>query len=214
LDLVIFTIAVLGLKQIEMVAAVQNEFTTDPSRDNRSRLGTWVLLAAVVMLFTSLTSAYIVRVGATNDWQPLPMPRVLFVSTLLILFSSLTIEIARRRLKAHSRDAYVRWLVITGCLGFAFLTTQLLAWRQLVRQGLYVATNSRSSFFYLLTATHGVHLLGGLLAITYVIGRSRVMANDQLAGARRQAVTDAAAIYWHFMDALWIYLFLLLFFWR
>jgi cytochrome c oxidase subunit 3 len=195
-----------------MVAAVKTEYKTKVVRDNRYRLGTWVLLAAVVMLFTSLSSAYVVRVAATNDWQPLPLPKVLFVSTAIILISSLTLEIARR--KVGSRSAHSRWLLITGILGVAFLATQLMAWRQLVRQGLYLASSSRSSFFYLLTGVHGIHLAGGLLAITYVVLRTRRLISDELLGTKGRALTDAAAIYWHFMDALWIYLFLLLFFWR
>jgi cytochrome c oxidase subunit 3 len=197
-----------------MVAAVQNEYQTKTVRDNRYRLGTFVFLAAVVMLFTSLTSAYIVRIGAANDWQPLPMPRVLFASTLLILISSFTIEIAKRKLKSGSGIAHSRWLILTALLGFAFLVTQLLAWRQLVSRGVYLASNSRSSFFYLLTAIHGVHLAGGLLAVTYLVLRSRRLLKDERALAKGEVLTGAATLYWHFMDALWIYLFLLLFFWR
>ncbi|HEY7783482.1 MAG TPA: cytochrome c oxidase subunit 3 [Pyrinomonadaceae bacterium] len=195
-----------------MVAAVQKEYKANVASDNRYRLGAWVLLAAVVMLFTSLSSAYVVRIAATNDWQPLPLPKILFVSTAIILISSFTIEIAKR--KVGTRLAHSRWLLVTAILGVAFLFTQLLAWRQLARQGLYLASNSRSSFFYLLSGIHGIHLAGGLLAITFVFLRSRRLVNEELSGTKGRGLTDATAIYWHFMDALWIYLFLLLFFWR
>ena len=196
------------------MVAVQKAVTVDGVIDNRYRLGVWVLMASVVMLFTSLTSAYIVRIAAANDWRPLPMPRVLVASTVLLLLSSITFETGKRRLKEREITSYRRWVILTTLLGFAFLALQLIAWRQLVSQGVYLASDSQSSFFYLLTATHGVHLLGGLLALVYLMLRSRRMVESEFAQARSVAVTSAAALYWHFMDALWIYLFLLLFFWR
>lgn len=180
---------------------------------NRYRIGMWVALAAIVMMFTALTSAYIVRAASSNDWQKLPMPRVITLSTVLILVSSATLEMARRKLKAGFQRLYSRWLLLTTALGIGFLGTQFLAWRQLVRQGVYVATNPHSSFFYLLTAAHGVHLLGGLLAMLYLIFRSG-RSDTELRRVKNEAAVDAATLYWHFMDGLWIYLFLLLFYWR
>jgi cytochrome c oxidase subunit 3 len=103
---------------------------------------------------------------------------------------------------------------MTSLLGAGFLASQLVVWRQLVKQGIYIATNPHSSFFYLLTATHGFHLACGLLALIYLLLRYLKRPSGDLAIHRQVAVTDAAAIYWHFMDALWIYLFLLLFLWR
>jgi len=186
-------------------------FREPDSKANRYRIGMWVGLASIAMMFTSLSSAYIVRSGTAADWVPLRVPRVLFASTALILISSVTIEIARRKLKQSFSDAYSRYLLVTGLLGLAFLSSQLVAWRQLARQGIYVATHPHSSFFYLLTGAHAVHLAGGLLALTFLWIRSHRKAQHP---ARRQATADAVAIYWHFMDGLWIYLFLLLFLWR
>jgi cytochrome c oxidase subunit 3 len=181
---------------------------------SRYRVGMWVALAAILMMFTALTSAYIVRSGSANDWVRLTMPRILLVSTALILVSSGTLEAARRKLRDSARAAYKRWLLITVVLGLGFLASQLFAWRQLVRQGIYVSSNPHSSFFYLLTATHGVHLLGGLLALIYLAGRTRASIDNANAVAKRQAAADAVTLYWHFMDVLWIYLFVLLFYWR
>jgi cytochrome c oxidase subunit 3 len=180
---------------------------------NRYRLGMWVALAAIVMMFTALTSAYIVRAASSNDWQKLPLPRIVLLSTVLILVSSATLETAKRRLKAGLQQQYARWLMLTALLGCCFLGTQLLAWRQLVRQGVYISTNPHSSFFYLLTAAHGVHLLGGLLAMLYLVLRSR-KTGSEIVRLKNMAAADAATLYWHFMDGLWIYLFLLLFYWR
>jgi cytochrome c oxidase subunit III len=181
---------------------------------SRYRIGMWVAMAAILMMFTALTSAYIVRAASSNDWVPLTMPRVLLLSTALILVSSGTLEAARRNLKATNQTGYQRWLIITVVLGLGFLASQLFAWRQLVRQGIYVATNPHSSFFYLLSATHGVHLFGGLIALVYLALRSRRSSESLVAAAKRQASADVVTLYWHFMDVLWIYLFILLFYWR
>ena len=184
------------------------------SSANRSRIGMWVALASILMMFTALTSAYIVRGGGASDWQPLVMPRILWLSTALILISSATLETARRKLKRDAAGAHKSWLLISAALGFAFLLSQLFAWRQLTQQGIYVSSNPHSSFFYLLTATHGVHLIGGLIALVFMSLRTRVSAASELAVAKGQAAADAMSLYWHFLALLWIYLFVLLFFWR
>ena len=174
----------------------------------------WVGLASIAMMFTSLSSAYIVRSGTAADWLPLRVPRVMFLSTALILISSVTVEIARRKLKQSFAGAYSKYLLFTGILGLAFLSSQLIAWRQLASQGIYVSTHPHSSFFYLLTGAHAVHIAGGLLAVGVLWLRSRRQLDKPGFAATRQATADAVSIYWHFMDGLWIYLFLLLFLWR
>jgi cytochrome c oxidase subunit 3 len=184
------------------------------SSANKYRIGTWVGLASILMMFTALSSAYIVRAASSSDWQPLAMPRILLLSTALILISSITLETARHKLKGAATKAYKPWLLLTMLLGLGFVASQLLAWRQLVQQGVYVASNPHSSFFYLLTAAHGVHLLGGLIALAYLSIRTRAPQENQLALTRTQAGADAVTLYWHFMDFLWIYLFVLLFFIR
>lgn len=180
----------------------------------RYRIGMWIALASILMLFTALTSAYLVRAGTGNDWRPIAMPRLLWVSTGLILTSSLTISIALRALKRKDHSAYKRWLLLTVVLGLGFLATQLLSWRQLVAQHVYVATNPHSSFFYLLTAVHGVHLLGGIFGLDFLLLRSWHKTSNVKSEVKRVAAAKAVALYWHFMDGLWIFLFLLLFLWR
>lgn len=191
-----------------------HEFFDPDSRAHRYRIGMWVGLASIAMMFTALSSAYIVRAASSNDWYPLVMPRVLLASTAIILMSSGTLEFARRQLKASIVSGYSRWLSITALLGLAFLGSQLIAWRQLRAQGVYLSSNPHSSFFYLLTAAHAVHLIGGLLALLYLLFRVRTLLVNGGIDVRRKAAADAVSIYWHFMDVLWIYLFLLLFFWR
>jgi cytochrome c oxidase subunit 3 len=184
------------------------------SAANRYRIGMWVAMASILMLFTGLSSAYIVRAASANDWQALRMPRILLLSTALILVSSITLEFARRKLKSGEQSAHKSLLVLTTLLGLGFLGSQLFAWKELARQGIYISSNPHSSFFYLLTATHGLHLLGGLAGLGFLMLRSRLKADDELAAAKSYAQTDAVSLYWHFMDVLWLYLFFLLFFWR
>ena len=180
----------------------------------RYRVGVWVAMASILMLFVALTSAYIVRSASATDWRPVAMPKVLWLSTALIIISSLTIEVARRSLKQQRNSVYVRWLMVTAALGLGFLGSQIFAWRQLARQGVYLASNPFSSFFYLLTAAHGLHLLGGLCALAYLLMRTSKAAAHVDSELKRIGAVEAATTYWHFMDVLWIGLFGLLMFWR
>jgi len=175
----------------------------------------WVGLASVLMLFIALTSAYIVRGvpalnGGQDDWIPIDMPPVLWADTVILLLSSVSIELARRALGRNDYGGFKTWISLTTLFGVMFLAGQLLAWRQLSGQGIYINTHPHSSFFYLLTSLHGVHLLGGVIALVFVT----VAAYRMRISFRRRAVVSATAIYWHFMDGLWIYLFGLLFFFR
>jgi cytochrome c oxidase subunit 3 len=169
----------------------------------------WVVLFAITMMFAAFTSALIVRKGSSLDWQSFTLPSILYFNTLLLLGSSVTLEIARRRIATFmgglrtQNGSPARWLYLTLFIGMLFVAGQYLAWTQLRTQGLYLATNPSSSFFYLLTAIHALHILGGLVGITYVI---RKVSKSSL----RRSTLDATARYWHFMDVLWLYLLLLL----
>ena len=192
------------------------------SRDDspqQYRIGMWLALAAILMMFAALSSAYVFRsTRAQQNWQAFSVPLMLWVSTGLILASSATFEIGRRALHRGERDSYRLWLSVSLLLGLGFLASQLLAWRQLVGQGIYLATNPHSSFFYLLTGLHAVHLLGGIFGMSYLMlragrgGAPKPDARDK--EAKRRASVDAIGLYWHFMDGLWVYLFALLFLWR
>lgn len=176
--------------------------------------GMWLGLGAITMVFAAFTSAYIVRRGLSNDWSPTEIPGLLWVNTAILVLSSLTLERARRAvgraflpvLSAQFR----RWWAITTALGVIFLCAQIAAWRLLAAQGVYLASNPSSSFFYLLTGAHGLHLLGGVVALLYVLARARAAAPEPLS----RTPVEVTALYWHFMDGLWIYLLLVLVFWR
>ena len=171
--------------------------------------GIWVVVYAITMTFAALTSALIVRKGSSLDWQSFTLPSVLYLNTALILCSSVTLEIARRRVATFMggitipAESPARWLYITLVFGLLFVTGQYVAWSRLRAEGLYLATNPSSSFFYLLTAAHVLHVLGGLAGLLYVIAKLR---KSEL----RRSTLDAASRYWHFVDLLWVYLLLLL----
>lgn len=176
------------------------------------RITIWVTLAAILMMFVALSSAYIVLSGGTQ-WRPMRMPRMFFLSTGVILASSATMEGARRSLKQGSQRWHSRCLLATLALGLAFVGAQLLGWRHLVAEGVYLSGGPGSSFYYLFTGVHGIHLLGGILALSYLVIRNR-QGWDYLLADKQQVATDVISLYWHFMDGLWVWLFLLLLFWK
>jgi cytochrome c oxidase subunit 3 len=184
-----------------------------PASFDKARFAMRVALVSILMLFTPLAGAYIF-LSLGDNWRAIAMPRQLWLSTALILVSSLTFKRACRSLKRGDDTGYSRWLLLTVALGLAFLGSQLMAWRQLVAQGIYLAGNPHSTFFYLLTGVHGLHLLGGILALDYLLLRTRRRPSGREAEIRRETAASVVALYWHFMDGLWVFLFLLLLLWR
>jgi cytochrome c oxidase subunit 3 len=205
------------------------------ARLRRVRLGLAIGLTSVTMIFVSLTSAYVVRRGLptiderTNtyvrDWIPVDLPvTLLLINTLLLMASSITVELARRQIARQAALASVGsipgvslgegksfpWLALTVLLGGGFLTGQWMAWRELADRGFYLATSASSSFVYLLTATHAVHLAGGMLVLLYAVAVSLLHKPVE----ERGIVVDVTAWYWHFMFLLWLYIFGLLWFMR
>lgn len=171
--------------------------------------GLLVLLAATTMVFAAFTSAYWVRRGMSNDWTAFPMPRILWVNTAVLIASSVVLELARRSLKEGRRTEFNKYWTAGTVLGILFLLGQAFAWKELSHAGIFVATNPSSSFFYLLTAAHGVHILGGLSALVYV----DVQALRLRLGPRKRTAVDVSAMFWHFVDGLWIYLMALFLVW-
>jgi cytochrome c oxidase subunit III len=172
------------------------------------RIGIWLALASVTMMFLALTSAYVVNRAQV---PPLEFPSIFILSTSVIILSSVTFELTRRALRKRNERSFARWLSLTAILGLTFLVAQALAWRQLIKAGFFVNTNRHSGFAYIFTGLHAVHLLGGIIGLGYVVTRTRM---GNWTALRRRASVDAAAIYWHFLDGLWIYLLLILFVWR
>jgi len=166
--------------------------------------GIWLALAAILMFFMSLVSAYIVR-KSSADWRAVALPRVLWLNTAVLLVSSWALEASHRAWVREDAKAFRGWWAAATGLGVMFLAGQWVAWKQMAAAGVFLATNPSSSFFYLLTAAHGLHLAGGLVALVYVLTRDwmRLRASGGVAA-------EVAGIYWHFMDGLWVFLLLVL----
>jgi cytochrome c oxidase subunit III len=172
---------------------------------SKGQIGVWILLTAVIMLFAGLSSAYIVLRGVPA-WQNIQLPWLLWPNTAILLLSSVAIDISRRAIRRNDVQSMKRWLAVGGLLGFVFLAGQLAAWRQLVNAGVYVPSTLQSGFFYILTGLHGMHLFGGVVALGVVFGKA---LRDRLTAFNYEPL-KLCALYWHVMDGLWIYLFLLL----
>ena len=169
-----------------------------------SSSGIWVGVFAITMSFAAFTSALFVREG-TADWDHLVLPSILYLNTLVLLASSGTLELARHRLtKPEGTRKASGWVLLTLLLGLAFCAGQYRAWSDLRAQGIYLASNPNSSFFYLLTFLHALHVCAGIVVLVYVVGRLLARNNTFRMGLFRNA-----AIYWHFMAVLWVYLLLL-----
>jgi len=169
-----------------------------------SSSGIWVGVFAITMSFAAFTSALFVREG-TADWVHLALPSILYVNTVLLLASSGTLEIARHSLsEAEGTRKASGWVLMTLLLGLAFCFGQYRAWLELRAQGIYLATNPNSSFFYVLTFLHVLHVCVGILALVYLAGR--LVASHT---TFRRSLFLNTAVYWHFMGVLWLYLFLL-----
>ncbi|MCS6806007.1 MAG: cytochrome c oxidase subunit 3 [Acidobacteriota bacterium] len=183
------------------------------------RLGMGLALVSIFMLFVAFTSAYVIRQGQGQDWQPINLPVVLWLTTALLLLSSVTLERARQRLRHGDELMCNRWLTATTLLGLGFLIGQFVAWRQLAADGIYINTNPHSSFFYMLTAAHGLHLAGGLVGLGYITVKmwrqsyQLALAAGLWTHPKKELAIDLMSLYWHFMDGLWVYLFVLLFAW-
>jgi cytochrome c oxidase subunit 3 len=186
--------------------------------DDRNRRGKWspspkrystaiaIGIVSILMFFMALASAFIVLRRGSNLWVTVHLPRILWANTCILLASSFTLESARRRLFLADSSGFRRFWLGTTVLGFLFVAGQLVAWRQLVAQGIYVASNQASSFFYIFTGAHAVHLLGGVCALLFVSFHKFGKTNMSL-----PAAAEITSYYWHFMDGLWIFLLALLY---
>jgi cytochrome c oxidase subunit III len=173
---------------------------------NRYYTGIALGIVSILMFFMALASAFLVRRGTSGDWIPVHLPAVLWLNTLALIASSFTLERARRSLSRLDLSGFRKLWAVTTILGALFLIGQVVAWRQLVAQGVFMASNPASSFFYIFTAAHGLHLLGGVGALMYVLVRK--FDNTRIA---LPTAAEVASYYWHFMDGLWVFLLALLY---
>jgi len=182
---------------------------------NRFRIGMSFVLLVVMMTFGGLIAAYLVI--STNrglEWKPFNLPLQIWVSTFLILASGISYQISNNKIKSDDQKGAKTWLLTTTFLGAAFISSQIMAWLALARQGFYVESNPYAGFFYILTAVHALHVFGGILALGFILLRSwnETKRDEEL--NYRKTISNVVGWYWHFMGALWIVLVLLLGFWK
>jgi len=179
------------------------------SSRSTSITGIIVLMCASTMTFAAMVSAMVVRRGLNSDWNQIGLPRILWWNTAALVLSSIAIDLGRRSLRKNRRAAF-NWLWSAGTvLGTIFLVGQVLAWRQLEERGFYLVGHPTTAFFYVITWAHAAHVVGALGAVIYVEYRAM---RFQL-GPGRRTLVDVSAIFWHFLDAIWLCIMGLFVFW-
>ena len=182
---------------------------------SKSKIFTWFLLIVVLMTFGGLIGAYIViSTNGVLEWRPFNLPLQVYFSTLLILLSSATYTVAQRAINFNEQPKGKKWLLATTVLGGMFISSQILAWIALVNRGFYMQSNPYAAFFYIMTALHAVHVIGGIIALGYIVLRSWHPTESAPEIEKRRDIAGAVGWYWHFMGGLWLVLLFLLGFWK
>jgi cytochrome c oxidase subunit 3 len=184
-----------------------NERVTDQNRKiHPHKFTMWVAIGSILMMFAGLTSAYIVKRSQVN-WLMIEIPTIFWFSTLAIISSSATIHLSLKSLKERSMVEYRRWMVVTAALGVLFIILQIIGFVQFGKQDIRIVgagSNASYSFLFAISSLHGLHVLGGVIALL-------VIAIRAVSISKRNYSTlplEITATYWHFVDALWIYLFI------
>jgi cytochrome c oxidase subunit 3 len=182
-----------------------------PRKPPQGRYSTAIILGmiSIFMFFMVPCTAFIVLGYTSKAWVPLHLPKIVWLNTAILLMSSYTLDNARKRLLAADLPGFRKLWRATTVLGILFLAGQFIAWLQLVASGLYIASNQATSFFYILTVAHAIHLLGGIAALLYI-----AIHDFEKGQISRQTAVRITGYYWHFLDGLWIFLLLLLYFGR
>jgi len=182
----------------------------EPRRSSPKKYSTAIALAmlSILMFFMVLTAAFVaLRINNLHTWLAIRLPWILWVNTAVLLASSATLELARRKLQVNSVRGFKQMWALTTILGMIFLSGQVIAWRHLAAEGVYMTSRLSSSFFYVFTALHAAHLFGGICALLYV-----GLRNFEAAHVSRWVAAEVTSYYWHFMDGLWLFLLALLYF--
>lgn len=169
----------------------------------------WLFIISIIMLFAAFTSAYLVR-RAEGNWTEFEIPSVFYISTAILLFSSLSMHLSVKAAKLGDQAKLKGMILLTFVGGTIFLVLQYLGWQQLQAQGIFMKGNPAESFYYILTGAHFFHIISGLLVLLYAL--YSVFRNK----IRKENTTqiEVCATYWHFLDVLWLYLFVFLIYFR
>ena len=182
---------------------------------DKSKFIAWFLLLAVGMTFAGLLGAYLmIATNRAAEWKPFALPVQVWISTLLILLSSVTYARSKRSIDKDNYLGARNWLVATTVLGATFVSSQFIVWLELTSRGFYMQGNPYAGFFYILTAAHLVHVAGGIVALGAILLKSWRPSVNEADRTRRKDLARSVGWYWHFMGGLWVILFLMLGFWK
>lgn len=176
-----------------------------PLSMNPKKFALWLFIVSVCMVFASLTSAYIVR-QAEGNWQIFELPPLFWITSVLILVSSFTMHAAYLAAKRDNLEMVKVGMIVTTLLGIGFLVGQVLAWGELVANNVYFVGNPSGSFVYVLSGLHGLHIVGGVVFLTITL----VAAFRYQVHSKNLSLIEMCTTFWHFLDALWLYLFVFL----
>lgn len=182
---------------------------------DKSRVVAWFLLLVVMMTFGGLIGAYVViATNGSSEWQPFEFPFQVWISTAILLSSSITYHFAQKAIFRDDHELGRRWLLATTVLGAAFISSQLIVWLSLYSQGVYMRGNPYAGFFYILTAVHAAHIIGGVIALAAIQLRAWYPSASQFELKRRRDLARGVGWYWHFMGLIWIILLVVLGVWQ
>jgi len=188
--------------------SVEVEQTNKPLGMNPKKFALWLFIVGIVMMFAAMTSAYIVR-RSEGNWLVVDIPVVFYASTIFIVLSSITMQFAYFAAKKDNLQPMKTALLITTVLGIMFLVAQYMGWQQLINQGVFFGgtmSNPGGSFVYVLTGLHGFHLVSGIVFLFITL----IAAFKYKVHSKNLTLIEMCATYWHFLDALWVYLFVFL----
>ena len=176
-----------------------------PISMNPKKFGMWLFMASVLMLFISLTSAYIVR-QAEGNWLYFDLPKLFLASCGVIIASSIFMQLGFLAAKKNQFGSIKAYVSVTAVLGFVFLVLQYLGWKDMVSNSVYLVGNPSGSFIYILTGLHGLHIVSAIAFLLIVLNS----ASKQKISSGNMTQIEMCKTYWHFLGVLWLYLFVFL----
>lgn len=187
----------------------------DASAPDKSRVVTWFLLLVVMMTFGGLIGAYVViAANGQSEWRPFNLPFQVWISTSILFASSITYDLAQKAIFRDAHEHAKKFLIATTVLGATFISSQLIVWLSLYSQGVYMRGDPYAGFFYILTAVHAVHIVGGVIALGAIQIRAWHPSRDEHELQHRRDLSRAVGWYWHFMGLVWIVLLVVLGLWK
>jgi len=192
---------------VDLIEVMETTVINRRNNIHPHKFALWAAMASITMMFGAFTSAFIVK-QASGNWLEFSMPNIFYISTLVIIASSVTLHTSFRMFKSHHERAYKSLLLLTFVLGILFIALQYFGWLALYDKGVDLKGNVSGSFFYLLSGIHALHVLGGIAAIGVALLHAYTLKFNVT--AQRINRFDLVVNYWHFVDMLWLYLFLFL----